>query len=66
LGSLCTLWGWAILHKAVTPIEIDMLYALIAAAHRTRTGLPGSPGTPGAFFLRQTANIFANQLGGTR
>src|SRR6516162_10051523 len=35
-----TLWGWAILHKAVTPIEIDMLYALIATAHRTGTGLP--------------------------
>jgi len=33
LGSL---WGWAILHKAVTAIEIDMLYALIAAAHRKR------------------------------
>src|SRR5215831_12137413 len=34
------LWGWAILHKAVTPIEIDMLYALIAAAHRTGTRVP--------------------------
>ena len=32
------LWGWAIFHKAVTTaIEVDMLYALIAAAHRTGT-----------------------------
>src|SRR5215472_8972336 len=34
------LWGWAILHKAVTAIEVDMLYALIAAAHRTGTRVP--------------------------
>ena len=33
------LWGWAILHKAITAIEVDMLYALIAAAHRTGTGV---------------------------
>ena len=32
------LWGWAIFHNAVTTaIEVDMLYALIAAAHRTGT-----------------------------
>ena len=31
------LWGWAILHKAVTPIEIDMLYALIATVPALRT-----------------------------
>src|SRR5215831_3805146 len=33
-------WGWAILHKAVTAIEVDMLYALIAATHRTGTRVP--------------------------
>src|SRR5262245_64392678 len=30
------LWGWAILLKAVTAIEVDMLYALIADRKSTR------------------------------
>src|SRR5262249_26102583 len=32
--------GWAILHIAVTPIDIDVGYALIAAANRAGTGMP--------------------------
>ena len=34
------LWGWAILLKAVTAIEVGMLYALIAATHRTGPRVP--------------------------
>src|SRR5215467_1396579 len=37
---LCTLWGWAILHIAVTAIDIDIGHALIAAANRTGTRVP--------------------------
>src|SRR5262244_1516557 len=39
-GRRSSYWGRAILHKAIAAIEVDMLYALIAAAHRTGTSLP--------------------------
>src|SRR5262249_54285112 len=39
-GRRSSPWGRAILHEAIAAIEVDMLYALIAAAHRTGTSLP--------------------------
>src|SRR5262249_39755214 len=35
-----SLRGWAILHKTVTAIDVDIDHALSAAANRTNTGVP--------------------------
>src|SRR6516225_10889284 len=35
-----SLRGWAILHKTVTAIDVDIDHALFAAANRTNTGVP--------------------------